>query len=72
MTIVISDKPFKPWEELHRHEELHADLLGRFGATAVFVGSMRDFNAASIACLKLNTFGLVSSAPVFGLRRFLL
>ena len=44
MTIVISDKPFKPWEELHRHEDLHADLLGRFGATAVFVGSMRDFN----------------------------
>ena len=44
MAIIISERPFEPWDELRRYQEAHAELLGRFGATAVFVGSMRDFN----------------------------
>jgi molybdopterin synthase catalytic subunit len=44
MAVVIFDKPFDPWQELRRYEQRHIELLGKFGATAVFVGSMRDFN----------------------------
>jgi molybdopterin synthase catalytic subunit len=44
MTVIIFDKPFDPWDELQRYQDQHAEMVGRFGATAVFVGSMRDFN----------------------------
>ena len=44
MTVEIFDQAFDPWHELQRYQSEHADLLGKFGATAVFVGSMRDFN----------------------------
>ena len=44
MAVEIFDKPFDPWRELMSYQDDHDDLLGKFGATAVFVGSMRDFN----------------------------
>ena len=44
MAVEIFDQAFDPWHELQRYQREHADLLGKFGATAVFVGSMRDFN----------------------------
>ncbi len=44
MSVRISKKPFDPWCELQAHQNERAELLGKFGATAVFVGSMRDFN----------------------------
>jgi len=40
MKIEIREQPFDPWAELAAHQ---SDLRG-FGATAVFVGTMRDFN----------------------------
>ncbi len=44
MTVEIFDRPFDPWQELQRYQNERAELSGKFGATAVFVGSMRDFN----------------------------
>ncbi len=46
MKIEIRELPFAPWEALQRYEsEVVADRYsGKFGASAVFVGSMRDFN----------------------------
>ena len=44
MTVVIVEESFDPWRELARYQNEHAALLGKYGATAVFVGSMRDFN----------------------------
>ncbi|MBX2878347.1 MAG: molybdenum cofactor biosynthesis protein MoaE [Granulosicoccus sp.] len=42
MKIEIRAKPFDPWQELADYQcSLKA---GSFGATAVFVGTMRDFN----------------------------
>lgn len=42
MRIEIHPQPFSPWRELERHQnELPR---GKFGACAVFVGTMRDFN----------------------------
>jgi molybdopterin synthase catalytic subunit len=44
--IEIRETPFHPWEELQRYEDevVTAHSAGKFGASAVFVGSMRDFN----------------------------
>jgi molybdopterin synthase catalytic subunit len=43
VAVALRERPFDPWAELQAHE--HAWLApGRFGATASFVGTMRDFN----------------------------
>jgi len=43
MPAILLDKPFNPWEELQRYQNDHLQF-GHYGATATFVGSMRDFN----------------------------
>jgi molybdopterin synthase catalytic subunit len=40
MKIEIREQPFDPWVELAAHQA----SLGSFGATCVFVGTMRDIN----------------------------
>lgn len=35
--------PFDPWDEIRRHQH-RIRQQGKYGATASFVGSMRDFN----------------------------
>ncbi len=44
MTVEIRNQDFDPYQEVsaYQREVLQAD--GKYGATAVFVGSMRDFN----------------------------
>ena len=44
MLVEIRATPFNPLEELARHQESLAALRGRYGATASFVGTMRDHN----------------------------
>ncbi|TAJ93733.1 MAG: molybdenum cofactor biosynthesis protein MoaE [Gammaproteobacteria bacterium] len=44
MRIELRTETFDPWQELRAHEA-QMSLAGDCGATAVFVGSMRDFNA---------------------------
>ena len=44
MSVSLREHPFRPWQELADYEAAHAASLGSFGATAVFVGTMRDFN----------------------------
>lgn len=36
--------PFDPWQELAGYEAGQPGLKGRYGATAVFVGTLRDFS----------------------------
>ncbi|MEM7255903.1 MAG: molybdenum cofactor biosynthesis protein MoaE [Pseudomonadota bacterium] len=43
MAVVISHGSFDPWKQLTWHQEQHLGS-GEFGATATFVGTMRDFN----------------------------
>ncbi len=43
MRVELRDSQFNPWVELGRYQDLLTDK-GRYGATAVFVGTMRDFN----------------------------
>ena len=41
--IQIRNKAFQPWNELQTYQDT-LSIDGKYGATAVFVGSMRDFN----------------------------
>ena len=43
MLIEIKDAPFEPYQCLQDYQN-KADFAGKYGATAVFVGSMREFN----------------------------
>lgn len=43
MPVEIRETAFDPWSELARHERTLA-RNGAYGATACFVGTMRDFN----------------------------
>ncbi len=44
MKIEIRAEPFDPWRELGDYERDHGPAAGSSGATAVFVGTMRDSN----------------------------
>ena len=44
MKIRISAEAFDPWQEIVCHQAGQPGLVGKYGATAVFVGTMRDFN----------------------------
>lgn len=44
MIVSVRPEPFDPWREIAALVESRADLRGRFGANAAFVGTMRDFN----------------------------
>ncbi len=44
MLIEIRPQPFDPWREVAHYQGNMLDKQGKFGATAVFVGTMRDFN----------------------------
>jgi molybdopterin synthase catalytic subunit len=43
MPAILLDKKFNPWDEIQHFQEKHLQS-GRYGATASFVGTMRDFN----------------------------
>ncbi len=44
MKIRLSAGPFDPWQEIVRHQARQPESAGKFGATAVFVGTLRDLN----------------------------
>ena len=43
MPAILLDKSFNPWDEIQRYQTGHLQA-GHYGATASFVGTMRDFN----------------------------
>ncbi len=46
MKIELRETPFEPLAELGRYQAGLGELRGQFGATAIFVGTMRDYNEA--------------------------
>lgn len=44
MTIKIYTELFDPWFELQNHQNTAKAMAGKFGATSIFIGTMRDYN----------------------------
>lgn len=44
MTIKLCDQPFNPWREIDDYQTQMSELTGKYGATCLFIGTMRDFN----------------------------
>lgn len=44
MRIEVVGQPFDPWAALVAHQAAAPALVGKYGATATFVGTLRDFN----------------------------
>ena len=47
MAVQVCGKPFEPWQAVERHQQKVLGRSGQYGATAVFVGTMRDFSEGS-------------------------
>jgi len=45
--VMVQATPLDPWTEIGRYQDEALDRAGKYGATAVFVGTMRDFNAGT-------------------------
>jgi molybdopterin synthase catalytic subunit len=43
MACKIVETAFEPWQEINQHQR-QSNIAKQFGATATFLGSMRDFN----------------------------
>jgi molybdopterin synthase catalytic subunit len=49
MAIRVQKEGFDPWREIAAYQEAQAQVwAGRYGATTVFVGSLRDFNQGQV------------------------
>lgn len=44
MQITICPDVFDPWQALQAYQQSAQDMSGKFGATSIFIGTMRDFN----------------------------
>lgn len=44
MNVFVRDTALDPWAEIQRYVRATPALAGKYGATAVFVGTLRDFN----------------------------
>ena len=44
MKIKICPAGFDPWQEVQAFQRERSNMAGKYGATSVFVGTMRDFN----------------------------
>jgi len=56
MPAILLDKLFNPWDEIQRFQSGHLQS-GHYGATASFVGTMRDFNIdESISHMRLEHY----------------
>ncbi|MGR8981610.1 MAG: molybdenum cofactor biosynthesis protein MoaE [Gammaproteobacteria bacterium] len=44
MAVQISEVIFDPWKEAKRYQDTVVGTSGKFGATAIFIGTMRDYN----------------------------
>lgn len=56
MGIKITPSDFNPWQEVQEYQA-NSGMAGKFGATSVFVGTMRDFNAGdNIQCMTLEYY----------------
>ena len=48
MLIKIAEQPFDPLRELQDYQDRNAGMSGKYGATSIFIGTMRDFNDGDV------------------------
>ena len=57
MFIEITEHPVDPWQRVQAYQQAQSHLHGKFGATSVFVGTMRDINEAeSVNAMELEHY----------------
>jgi molybdopterin synthase catalytic subunit len=57
MKIQVTAKSFDPWREIENHRRSHPSLPGQYGATAIFVGTMRELSqGAQVSTLTLEHY----------------
>ena len=62
MKTELRESPFDAWQELHDYQESLTAAKGQFGATSVFVGTMRDFNESqSVQAMFLEHYPAMTS-----------
>lgn len=44
MKVKICAEAFDPWREIQTYQEIVGRNSGKFGATSIFIGTMRDYN----------------------------
>jgi molybdopterin synthase catalytic subunit len=44
MAVKICADIFDPWQEVQKYQNSAKEMAGKFGATSIFIGTMRDFN----------------------------
>lgn len=44
MEVKIVETTFEPWQEIQKFQAAASEMKGKYGATSIFVGTMRDFN----------------------------
>ncbi|MEY4767427.1 MAG: hypothetical protein RL637_66 [Pseudomonadota bacterium] len=59
--IQIIDQALDPWAEIQHYQHSQPQMDGQFGATAIFVGTMRDFNQGdNVSSLFLEYYPLMT------------
>jgi molybdopterin synthase catalytic subunit len=48
MLIELRDTPFDPFAELGKLSAQRGEIAGQYGANAIFIGTMRDFNEGDV------------------------
>ena len=57
MLVRVQASEFDPWREVLTYQEAQPGLAGKFGATTVFVGCLRDFNQGNpVAAMTLEHY----------------
>lgn len=57
MTVEIRSQAFDPYQEVSAYQQEMREAAGKYGAAAVFVGSMRDFNEGDeVRCMTLEHY----------------
>jgi molybdopterin synthase catalytic subunit len=48
VTVKVTAEPLDPWAEVSTYQQEQPSLAGQFGATAIFVGTMRNLNEGEV------------------------
>lgn len=57
MKVQIMDTPFDPWREIESYRREHPDLAGQYGATTIFVGTLRELSqGAQVSAMTLEHY----------------